>query len=191
LSYAAQEGKIECVRILISSGSNIDSVTNLNNTPLYRAAYNGRTDVVDLLIKAGANIEKAARGGKTPLLAAAKYGRIGSLELLIHANANINHKDDLGWTALSLARHMQFSDCENLLLNANAIDIGRPKFPIDDIFTTEKVANEYQDVDEMKIQTMYKMVDECVVIAQGKDVTKKVLYLTNKQAIMFDEVSNS
>jgi len=34
---------------------------------------------------------------------------------------------------------------------------------------------------------MYKMVDECTVITQGKEVVKKVLYLTNKQAVMFDE----
>ena len=46
---------------------------------------------------------------------------------------------------------------------------------------------EAQNVDEMKIQTMYKMVEEVHVSVQGMQVNKKVLYLTNKQACLFDE----
>lgn len=46
---------------------------------------------------------------------------------------------------------------------------------------------EAQNVDEMKIQTMYKMVEEVQVTVQGMQVNKKVLYLTNKQACLFDE----
>jgi hypothetical protein len=42
-------------------------------------------------------------------------------------------------------------------------------------------------VDEMKIQTMYKMVEDVDVRIQGKDVQKKILYLTNRQANLFDE----
>jgi hypothetical protein len=42
-------------------------------------------------------------------------------------------------------------------------------------------------VDEMKIQTMYKMVCDCTVKQRGKSVSKKVLYLTNKQASLFDD----
>lgn len=49
--------------------------------------------------------------------------------------------------------------------------------------------NEEQDenVDEMKIQTMYKMVDDCHVSVGGRDTMKKILYLTNKQAALFDD----
>ena len=42
-------------------------------------------------------------------------------------------------------------------------------------------------VDEMKIQTMYKMVDDVDVNFDGQSVQKKILYLTNKQAALFDE----
>lgn len=48
---------------------------------------------------------------------------------------------------------------------------------------------EAQNVDEMKIQTMYKMVEEVLVTVQGMQVTKQVLYLTNKQACLFDEAA--
>lgn len=44
-----------------------------------------------------------------------------------------------------------------------------------------------ENVDEMKIQTMYKMVDDCHVNVGGRETTKKVLYLTNKQAALFDD----
>ena len=42
-------------------------------------------------------------------------------------------------------------------------------------------------VDEMKIQTMYRMVEEISVSCEGRDIRKKILYLTNKQCSMFNE----
>lgn len=39
----------------------------------------------------------------------------------------------------------------------------------------------------IKVQTMWRMVEEAVVISQGKEIKKKLLYLTNKQAVLFDE----
>lgn len=44
-------------------------------------------------------------------------------------------------------------------------------------------------VDEMKIQTMFRMVEDVTVQWEGRDIPKKVLYLTNKQANMFDDQS--
>jgi hypothetical protein len=56
---------------------------------------------------------------------------------------------------------------------------------MDPIFFRE--VQEEATVDEMKIQTMYKMVEDVSVRVQGKEVVKKVLYLTNKQSNLFDE----
>jgi hypothetical protein len=56
---------------------------------------------------------------------------------------------------------------------------------MDTMFLNKPV--EETTVDEMKIQTMYKMVEDVHVQIQGKEVVKKVLYLTNKQANLFDE----
>lgn len=36
---------------------------------------------------------------------------------------------------------------------------------------------------------MYKMVEDVTVSVQGKEITKKVLYLTNKQVSLFDETA--
>ena len=51
----------------------------------------------------------------------------------------------------------------------------------------KKMEEESTNVDEMKILTMYKMVEEVTISVQGQEVTKKILYLTNKQAYLFDE----
>ena len=43
-------------------------------------------------------------------------------------------------------------------------------------------------IDEMKVQTMYKMIEEITIKTDlGHKVMKKLLYLTNEQALMFDE----
>ena len=44
-------------------------------------------------------------------------------------------------------------------------------------------------VDEMKVKTMYKMIEDIDVRIQGQNVVKKVLYLTNKQAALFDDAA--
>lgn len=46
-----------------------------------------------------------------------------------------------------------------------------------------------ENVDQMKIQTMYNMVNDCKVSVGGRDTMKKVLYLTNKQASLFDDMA--
>jgi hypothetical protein len=50
-----------------------------------------------------------------------------------------------------------------------------------------RASKEEINFDEMKIQTMYKMVEDVTVDIMGKQVQKKVLYLTNKQAALFDD----
>lgn len=64
---------------------------------------------------------------------------------------------------------------------------GGPRESIAHRDVSAATAKNEQNVDEMKIQTMYKMVEECDVQVQGMQVKKKMLYLTNKQASLFDE----
>ena len=42
-------------------------------------------------------------------------------------------------------------------------------------------------IDEMKVQTMFKMVEDVTISLDGRMFDKKLLYLTNKQCSMFDE----
>ncbi len=59
---------------------------------------------------------------------------------------------------------------------------------MDSIYLDPSIASrEDTNVDKTNIQTMYKMVDECRVKIMRREVSKKVLYLTNQQALLFDE----
>ncbi|EDQ89976.1 uncharacterized protein MONBRDRAFT_3592, partial [Monosiga brevicollis MX1] len=53
LHIAAFNGKTDCVRLLISWGANINSVTTEGCTPLHYAAYMGKSDVVRVLLALG------------------------------------------------------------------------------------------------------------------------------------------
>ena len=52
---------------------------------------------------------------------------------------------------------------------------------------TELGSTRDKTIDEMRIKTMYRMVEDVPVLEGGVETEKKVLYLTNKQATMFDE----
>lgn len=55
-------------------------------------------------------------------------------------------------------------------------------------FDTDIVKDEKKIIDEMKVQTMYKMIEEITIkTSEGHKILKKLLYLTNEQALMFDE----
>ena len=187
LYLTCQEGFIECLMALKVAGANVDTTIYNGDFPLRVASYFNHCSIISYLLKIGCDVNQSnLLNGKTSLISAAENNKPDAIKVLLSdPEININAYDKIGWNALSIAKAKNHTECVNLL--KDAIDTGPPKFHIDKIFSEEKLANEVQDVDEMKIQTMYKMVDECTVVTQGKEVQKKVLYLTNKQAVMFDE----
>jgi ankyrin repeat protein len=79
LSFAAQEGRLDMVRYLVTLGVDVNKTGNEGCTPLYLAAQNGHFDVVQFLVKnLGADINKAMPDGRTALIAAsnAKHDKI-------------------------------------------------------------------------------------------------------------------
>jgi len=52
---------------------------------------------------------------------------------------------------------------------------------------TDSTTTRDKTIDEMRIKTMYRMVEDVTLSQNGVEQEKKVLYLTNKQANMFDE----
>ncbi|KAJ2504103.1 phosphate system positive regulatory protein pho81, partial [Coemansia sp. RSA 2052] len=50
--YAASEGNLECIQILLDAGCDIDAVDENGHTPAYFAANEGHLDCVDLLLEA-------------------------------------------------------------------------------------------------------------------------------------------
>jgi hypothetical protein len=60
---------------------------------------------------------------------------------------------------------------------------------VDPVFL-QKVAST-TSIEEIKIRTMFEMVEQVPIVVQGADFTKKILYLTNEQANRFDSESIS
>lgn len=52
---------------------------------------------------------------------------------------------------------------------------------------SEEASARDRTIDEMKVQTMFKMVEDVSISLDGRMFEKKLLYLTNKQCSMFDE----
>src|SRR5262245_19984142 len=70
LQFAAREGCVDCVKVLTSSGANINDIDPDSHTPLVLALMNGHFDVAGALISSGANVNLADNVGRTPLYAA-------------------------------------------------------------------------------------------------------------------------
>jgi ankyrin repeat protein len=70
LLYAAREGCIECVRLLLKGGAKIDLQDPDGVTPLLLATINMRFDLAAELIKAGADVNRWDFYGRTPLYVA-------------------------------------------------------------------------------------------------------------------------
>jgi len=56
LHYAALNGHLEIVKILIEKGVNVSARDDWDRTPLHWAAYNGHVEVAKELIANGANV---------------------------------------------------------------------------------------------------------------------------------------
>lgn len=98
LMLAANAASSECVKLLLSSGADVTSVTNSESggageqTALHFALLAGKAEkqhleVVKLLLDAGANPDAASNNGTTPLVEAARIGSKPLMESLFAAGA--------------------------------------------------------------------------------------------------------
>ena len=53
IHVASRMGNVDCVRLLLDAGADIDNKNEDEQTPLHLAAMNGRTRVVELILRLG------------------------------------------------------------------------------------------------------------------------------------------
>jgi len=105
LTYAAREGCLDCTRILVEAGANVNQITNYGWTPLLTATQNRHYKLAAYLLDHGADPNLANKGGWTPLYLATDNRNIESgdypvrapdmdhldfIKLLLDKGANVN-----------------------------------------------------------------------------------------------------
>jgi uncharacterized protein len=70
LLFAARQGCVDCARILLQAGADINAVDPNDMTPMVMALINGHYDFAAYLIDHGADLNLADETGRTPLYAA-------------------------------------------------------------------------------------------------------------------------
>ncbi len=70
LMYAAREGCLDCVKLLVEAGADIDQGDAENVTPLLAAVINMRFDTAKYLVEQGANVNKWSLRGENPIYSA-------------------------------------------------------------------------------------------------------------------------
>ena len=104
LHYAASEGHLELITLLLSRGADIAQTCRLTGaTPLHVAAYHGQVDAALRLIQHGASVTPKTFGGDTPLHAAGLSDTPELIPLLMSHHAPINQPNVRGETPLHLA----------------------------------------------------------------------------------------
>ena len=76
LLYAAREGCVECARLLVEAGAEINLADPEKISPLLMAVINGQWDTAQYLIKKGANPNQWDLWGRAPLYAAVDLNTI-------------------------------------------------------------------------------------------------------------------
>lgn len=123
LDWAIARAQLENIRLLITSGSKLNSMDLIGRTPLHTAIQSHNIEIFRMVIEAGAEpnpqIPEGLRRG-TPLTSASMYKHTEMVKLLINHKAKIDAKNPEGLTSLHWAVLTQNIECAEVLLEHGA-----------------------------------------------------------------------
>jgi ankyrin repeat protein len=120
LHWAARQGHVKIVMVLINAGANIHATNQDGITPLGIAAQIGHTEIAIALINAGANPNAADQSSGTPLHLAIYYGNTDIAVALIDKGADVNATNRFSKTPLHIAVLKGHTEIAIALINAGA-----------------------------------------------------------------------
>ncbi|WP_428047156.1 ankyrin repeat domain-containing protein [Candidatus Proelusimicrobium excrementi] len=127
---AAQEGKSEVLKLLISAGLDVNQKNDKGDDILLSAVFFGDLDSVKVLIENGADItfeRKTETGSSGPaLILASLSGHLPVVRYLAESGADLDIQNSFGETALMLAAAKGHYDVVDFLIQAGA-DINKQK----------------------------------------------------------------
>lgn len=84
---------LECSKILVGLGADVNAKDNDGHTPLFPASYEGRADCIKFLVENNADVNIVEKStGCTALYHAVRGCHLGSVKLLVEARAEINRR---------------------------------------------------------------------------------------------------
>ena len=115
LHYAASNGNLELMKLLIDKKADVNAATwDWHQTPLDYASRNGHVQAMKLLIDKGAKIDEQALGLAT------RTGKLEAMKLLLDKGAKIDAIDGNGYTPLHIATSDNELEAMKLLLDRGA-----------------------------------------------------------------------
>ena len=117
---AVFEGDVDGVRLVLSTGFDVNAVDGHGNTVLFAAAYAGQLGVMELLLEKGADVHAKDEVGSTPLIWAVQEGRLNAVKRLVEEGADVNTKCNRGETPLHRAAWLGKKEVAYFLLEHGA-----------------------------------------------------------------------
>lgn len=116
--------RLECVKILIKAGVDLEAQNRVGNTALHYAAATRKAECMECLLDGGADVNRQGEKSlQTPLHFAANAGDVDSVRLCINRGADINAVDVNGDSALHLCSRKGAQACIDTLIESGA-DVG-------------------------------------------------------------------
>ena len=88
IHLATERGSEIIVRTLLERGAGVDSLNQVNQTPLHCASRNGCLGIVELLLQNYASVNAKDENGQTALHGAAAHGHEAIVQILLRAGAD-------------------------------------------------------------------------------------------------------
>ncbi|XP_026757186.2 ankyrin-3 [Galleria mellonella] len=120
LHYAAEQGHVEAVKLLLDAGCKVDISASDGLTPLHVAVIRNHLEIVKLLLEGGSHVNYTTHKKMTPLHFAASQGFLDMVKILVSYGAYLEARDTNERSALYLAAGQGHIDVVKYLISLGA-----------------------------------------------------------------------